>query len=151
MLFQFNGNIDQTLMTISDNSPQENLEDLDKRLNRAREKSSTNKQSASSIGKEQTYGYSMAIRIGTEMVAALIVGVGIGYFLDYWLETKPWFLVVFFFLGAGAGIVNVYRAASGLSMAPGYKKPTGGVASMVKREEAPDEGVHENNKEPGDK
>ena len=60
----------------------------------------------------------MAIRIGTEMVAALIVGVGIGYFLDNWLGTKPWFLVVFFFLGAGAGVLNVYRAASGLGIAP---------------------------------
>ena len=138
-------------MTMSDNTPQEELEDLDSRLYRAREKSRANKEPGSSIGKEELTGYSMAIRIGTEMVAALIVGVGIGYFLDYWLETKPWFLVVFFFLGAGAGVVNVYRAASGLGMAPGYKEPTGGVASMVKRQEAPDEGVHENNKEPGDK
>jgi ATP synthase protein I len=136
---------------MSDNTPPEELEDLDSRLFRAHEKSRANKEPDSSIGKEELTGYSMAIRIGTEMVAALIVGVGIGYFLDYWLETKPWFLVVFFFLGAGAGVVNVYRAASGLGMAPGYKEPTGGVASMVKRQEAPDKGVHENNKEPDDK
>ena len=122
---------------MSDNSHPENLKDLDNRLNRAREKSSANKQSVSSIGKEETYGYSMAIRIGTEMVAALIVGVGIGYFLDYWLETKPWFLVIFFFLGAGAGILNVYRAASNLGVAPGYTEPTGGVASLVNRQKAP--------------
>ena len=138
-------------MTISDNTPQEKLEDLDSRLYRARDKSRANKEPGSSIGKEEMSGYSMAIRIGTEMVAALIIGVGIGYFLDYWLETKPWFLVVFFFLGSGAGVLNVYRAASGLSMAPGYKEPSGGVASMVKQQVAPDEGVHENNKESGDK
>ena len=136
---------------MSDNTPPEELEDLDCRLYRAREKSRANKEPASSLGKEEMSGYSMAIRIGTEMVAALIVGVGIGCFLDYWLETKPWFLVVFFFLGAGAGVVNVYRAASGLGMAPGYKEPTGGVAFMVKQQEAPDEGVQENNKESGDK
>ena len=138
-------------MTISDNTPQEKLEDLDSRLYRARDKSRANKEPGSSIGKEEISGYSMAIRIGTEMVAALIIGVGIGYFLDYWLETKPWFLVVFFFLGSGAGVLNVYRAASGLSMAPGYKEPSGGVASMVKQQATPDEGVHENNKEAGDK
>ena len=135
---------------MSDNTPPEELEDLNSRLYRAREKSRANKEPGSSIGKEEMTGYSMAIRIGTEMVAALIVGVGIGYFLDYWLETKPWFLVVFFFLGAGAGVLNVYRAASGLGMAPGYKEPSGGVASQVKQQEAPN-GVHENNKESGNK
>ena len=123
-------------MTMSDNSPQENLEDLDKRLNQAREKNSSNNQSISSIGEEQRYGYSVALRIGTEMVAALIVGVGIGYFLDNWLGTKPWFLVVFFFLGAGAGVLNVYRTASGLGSAPRYKEPTGDVANFVKRKKS---------------
>ncbi len=68
----------------------------------------------------------MALRIGVEMVSALAVGVGIGLLLDYWLETAPWFLVVFFFLGAGAGIMNVYRAASGIGMAPGYGMAEGG-------------------------
>ena len=142
-MFQLDGNVEKALMTMSDNSPQENLKDLDKRLNQAREKSSANKQSISSIGKEQTYGYSMAVRIGTEMVAALIVGVGIGYSLDNWLETKPLFLVVFFFLGAGAGTLNVYRAARGLGVAPRYTEPTGGVVSLVKRKEAPDKDASE--------
>ena len=137
-------------MTISDTPPPEKLEDLDSRLYQAREKSRASKEPGSSIGKEEMSGYSMAVRIGTEMVAALIIGVGFGYFLDYWLETKPWFLVVFFFLGAGAGVLNVYRAASGLGMAPGYKEPSGGVASQVKQQEAPNS-VHENNKESGNK
>jgi ATP synthase protein I len=149
-LFQPDGNVENALMTMSDNTPLEKLKDLDFRLHLAREKSRASKEPGFSIGKEEMSGYSMAIRIGTEMVAALIVGVGIGYFLDYWLETKPWFLVVFFFLGAGAGVLNVYRAASGLGMAPGYKEPSGGVASQVKQQEAPN-GVHENNKESGNK
>ncbi len=139
---------------MSDNKPPEELEDLDTRLHQAREKSRAGKTPGSSLGKEEMSGYSMAIRIGTEMVAALIVGVGIGYFLDYWLDTKPWFLVVFFFLGAAAGVLNVYRAANGLGMAPGYAtdngEPSGGVASQIKRDDAP-EGVSENNKESGDK
>ena len=137
ILIKLDGNVEKALMTMSDNFSPENLEDLSNRLSRAREKSSANQQSMSSIGNEQSYGYSMAIRVGTEMVAALIVGVGIGYFLDNWLETKPWFLVVFFFLGAGAGVLNVYRAASGLGTAPGYTEPSGGVASLIKRKKAP--------------
>ena len=124
-------------MNMSENSHQENLEDINYRLSRAREKSYANKQTPSSIRTEQTQGFSMAIRIGTELVAALAIGVGIGYFLDYWLDTKPWFLVVFFFLGAGAGVLNVYRVASGLGLAVGYREPSGGVSSLVKRPKTP--------------
>ena len=68
-------------------------------------------------------GFGMAMRVGVELVAALVVGVGIGLLLDRWLGTAPLFLVVFFFLGAGAGILNVYRAASGIGLAAGYARP----------------------------
>ena len=68
-------------------------------------------------------GVGFAFRIGVELVAALIVGVGIGLFLDHWLDTAPWFLIGFFFIGAGAGIVNVYRATAGYGMAVGYHDP----------------------------
>ena len=137
---------------MSDNKPPDQLEDLDKRLHQARNRHA-DASSGSSLGKEEMSGYCMAIRNGTEMVAALIVGVGIGYFLDSWLDTKPWFLVVFFFLGAAAGVLNVYRAASGLGMAVGYaedKEPTGGVPSQMKNNNAP-YGADENNKETGGK
>ena len=149
-MFQPIGGLDERAENMSDNKPPENLEDLDKRLHQAREKSRAGKISGSSPSKEEMSGYSMAIRIGTEMVAALIVGVGIGYFLDYWLDTKPWFLVVFFFLGSAAGIMNVYRAASGLGMAAGYKEPSGGVASQIKKDDAVSS-VDGNNKETGGK
>jgi ATP synthase protein I len=61
-------------------------------------------------------GFGAAFRIGVELVAALIVGVGAGLLLDRWLGTAPWFLIVFFFLGAAAGVLNVYRAAAGMGM-----------------------------------
>jgi ATP synthase protein I len=125
------------------------LEELDKRLLKAREKSHTGITS----GNQEVSGYSMAIRIGTELVAALIVGVGIGYFVDNWLDTKPWFLVLFFFLGSAAGILNVYRAANGLGMAVGYsedKEPTGGVPSRMENKNTLD-GVTDINKETGEK
>jgi len=64
----------------------------------------------------------LALRIGSELVAALAVGVLIGYFLDVWLETTPWLMVVFFFLGSAAGILNVYRASEGIGMTPGYSE-----------------------------
>ncbi len=49
--------------------------------------------------------------MATELVVALMVAVAIGWFLDEWLETRPLFLVIFFFLGAAAGALNVYRRA----------------------------------------
>jgi ATP synthase protein I len=52
-----------------------------------------------------------AFRIGVELVSALLVGAGIGWLLDRWLGTTPFLLLLFFFLGAAAGILNVFRAA----------------------------------------
>ncbi len=68
---------------------------------------------------------SLAFRLGTEILAALIIGAGGGVLIDDWLGTKPWFLVIGFFIGMGGGVVNVYRAVGGLGYAPGYpgRKP----------------------------
>lgn len=55
----------------------------------------------------------MAFRVGVELASALAVGVGIGWLLDRWLGTRPWLLIVFFFLGAGAGIANLVRLLPG--------------------------------------
>jgi len=73
-------------------------------------------------------GFGVAFRIGVELVAALVVGVGAGLLLDRWLGSTPWFLIVFFFLGAAAGVLNVYRAASriGLAEAEGAPAPSEG-------------------------
>ncbi len=48
-------------------------------------------------------------RVGVELVAALLVGLAIGWGLDFWLKTRPLFLLVFVLLGGVAGIVNVWR------------------------------------------
>ena len=64
---------------------------------------------------------SLAFRIGTELVAALVIGLGGGLLVDHWLGTKPWGLVIMVFLGAGAGVSNVYRAVGGLGYATGYR------------------------------
>lgn len=69
---------------------------------------------------QPTSGMGMAFAVAAHMVAGLAVGGGIGYMLDRWLDTSPWMLVLFFFLGSGAGILNTYRMASGMGMAMGY-------------------------------
>ncbi len=59
-------------------------------------------------------------RVATEMVAGLVVGTFIGWMLDRWLETSPLFLLVMFFLGAIAGMINVWRIFTGRGLAVGY-------------------------------
>lgn len=64
----------------------------------------------------------MALRIGLELVVAVVVSTVIGWALDAWLGTRPWLTIVFFFLGVGAGMVNVWRAVMGMGMAVGYRR-----------------------------
>ena len=59
-------------------------------------------------------GMGLGMRIGVEMVVTVVVGAGIGYLLDGWLGTAPLMMVLFLFLGAGAGVSNVYRVVRGL-------------------------------------
>ncbi len=59
------------------------------------------------IKKESGAGF--GFKISTEIIAALIVGVGIGLVVDKYLGTKPFGLIIFFIFGALAGFLNVYR------------------------------------------
>ena len=52
-----------------------------------------------------------AFKLGTELIAAVIVGTIIGFILDNWFGTKPLLIIVFFLFGAAAGIMNVFKAA----------------------------------------
>ncbi len=64
-----------------------------------------------------TSSLSIAFRFATELVAAVVVGCGLGWGIDWafehWasVQTRPWGMVVFVLLGAAAGILNVIRAA----------------------------------------
>ena len=52
-----------------------------------------------------------ALKLGTELVAAVVVGTIIGFILDSWFDTKPWLIIIFFFLGAAAGMSNIFKTA----------------------------------------
>ena len=67
-------------------------------------------------------GVGLALRLGVDFVAGVVVGVGIGLLLDWWLGTLPGMLILFFLLGAAAGTFNVFRTASGQGGAVGYKQ-----------------------------
>ncbi len=56
-------------------------------------------------------GYGQAFKLSSEFIAAIAVGIGLGWVLDHWAGTSPWGLIVFLLLGFCAGILNVLRAA----------------------------------------
>ncbi len=51
----------------------------------------------------------VGLRVGVELVSALVVALAIGYGLDRWLHTRPLFLILFVMLGGAAGVLNVWR------------------------------------------
>ena len=52
-----------------------------------------------------------AFKLSTELVSAVAVGTIIGFIFDKTFGTKPWFILIFFFVGVIAGITNVIRSA----------------------------------------
>ena len=75
--------------------------------NRILKRSKSTKQSHSS-------NLGIAFKMSTEMVAAVVVGTIIGFILDNWFGTKPWLILIFFFVGVIAGILNVIRSAKSM-------------------------------------
>jgi ATP synthase protein I len=87
------------------------LDALEKRLEKARTQSSQHNPKEG--GGSSKLG--IAFRLSTELVAAVVVGGGIGWGLDRLFGTSPFLLVVMFFLGIVAGFLNVVRAARELN------------------------------------
>ena len=86
-------------------------DDLETRLKIAKSKLEI-KHSKADIKKGAFLGN--AFKLGTELVAAVAVGSIIGFILDNWFGTKPWFIITFFFIGVSAGILNVIRVAKNM-------------------------------------
>ena len=51
------------------------------------------------------------MKLSVELAAGLLVGGGIGWFLDYLMGTMPLMLILFFILGGAAGIWTVYKSS----------------------------------------
>ena len=91
-------------------------------IDRARSAQPASKVAGSSVPNLQQ-GMGLGFRIGIEFVVAIVVATGLGWAIDRWLGTRPWGMIVMFFLGVGAGMVNVYRAVAGIKTAVGYGRP----------------------------
>ena len=55
-----------------------------------------------------------AFKMSTELVSAVVVGTIIGFILDKTFGTKPWLILIFFFVGVIAGIINVVKSAKNM-------------------------------------
>tara|TARA_B100001027_G_scaffold105430_1_gene72559 strand:- start:26 stop:301 length:276 start_codon:yes stop_codon:yes gene_type:complete len=55
-----------------------------------------------------------AFKLSTELVSAVAVGTIIGFILDKTFDTKPWLILIFFFVGVIAGIINVIKSAKNM-------------------------------------
>ena len=87
----------------------ETPEDFKTRLKIAKSKI---KKQVQSDGDKRGSFMGSAFKLGTELVASVAVGTIIGFILDSWFDTKPWLIIIFFFLGAASGMLNVIRTAN---------------------------------------
>ena len=85
-----------------------NLKEITTRLEIAKKKI---KKKEKKIESSNAASLGKALKISTELVAAVVVGSTIGYILDSWFDTKPLLIICFFFMGVAAGILNVVRSA----------------------------------------
>ena len=85
---------------------------FEERLKAARRKQGLDVPPPQPLGEQGSLdGSAMAIglRVGVELVSALVVAVAIGYGLDRLFHTTPILTAVFVPVGGAAGILNVWR------------------------------------------
>ena len=86
-----------------------NLDDFKTRLKIAKNKLKISSKNQDNNGNSSSMG--SAFKLSTDLVAHVAVGTIIGFILDSWFDTKPWLIIIFFFLGSIAGILNVIKTA----------------------------------------
>jgi ATP synthase protein I len=96
------------------------FKDFDDRLRRLRESSQPEVDEATESQRVSIGG--AGVQVGVELVAGVIGGALIGYWLDRWFDTWPVLFLLFFFLGAAAGMLNAYRYIRRISDVPEERK-----------------------------
>ncbi|HTQ34564.1 MAG TPA: AtpZ/AtpI family protein [Stellaceae bacterium] len=109
---------------MSDDRPSDALARLAERLARARAQNTERPAGdGNNAGQQQALG--IGFRIGIEFVVAIVVATGLGWALDRALGSKPFVMIVMFFLGVATGMLNVYRAITGQRTAVGFGRRSG--------------------------
>ncbi|MFC3705396.1 AtpZ/AtpI family protein [Devosia honganensis] len=91
--------------------------DLASRIASAKRERQAEDDKASRDASPEMSGLARGLRIGTEFIAAVLVGAGIGYLIDLGLGTSPWGLLILLLMGFAAGILNVIRVVAEMNAA----------------------------------
>lgn len=95
--------------------PDSQLQDFDRRLRAARTEAGLDPQDAPEDRTLQSRAWGGALRAGADLIAALLVGVGLGLLIDRVAGSGPWAMLVGLFLGFAAGLRNAIRTARRLN------------------------------------
>jgi ATP synthase protein I len=98
-------------------SEREATRDLASRIASAKRDREIEEKSTSNEGSRDMSVLARGMRIGTEFIAAILVGAGIGYLIDLGLNTSPWGLLILLLMGFAAGVVNVIRVVAEMNAA----------------------------------
>jgi ATP synthase protein I len=109
----------ESRMARQEGSP--DFKDFDERLRRLREDARLPQDEQAEERAKPSIG-GAGVQVGVELVAGVIGGALIGYWLDRWFDTWPVLFLVFFFLGAAAGMLNAYRYIRRISDVPEERK-----------------------------
>jgi ATP synthase protein I len=90
--------------------------DLEARIARAQSERAVAERAREAPVKNMS-GWTRGLRLGSEFIAAILVGAGAGWLLDTWLGTSPWLMLVMLLVGFAAGVLNVVRSASEMNEA----------------------------------
>jgi ATP synthase protein I len=108
------------LPDMSESGPPDPLARLGERLDKARARRD-GERVAEPDNAHLQQGVGLGFRTGIEFVVAVIVAIGLGWAIDRAAGTRPWGMIVLFFLGVGAGMLSVYRAVAGIRMPVGSR------------------------------
>lgn len=118
-----------------DDRRQQDLEKLGKRVRAAQARRAERTTGGPDGRGRAASGMAIGLRIVIEMIAGLAVGVVGGLFLDDYLGTGPWLLIVGFLLGSGAAFANVMRTARELDARQARERAAAEEASTGRQDE----------------
>lgn len=91
---------------------QEATRDLASRIASAKRARTLEANRASGENASEMSGVARGMRIGTEFIAAILIGAILGYLIDTGLGTSPWGLLIMLMMGFAAGVLNVTRVVA---------------------------------------
>jgi ATP synthase protein I len=87
----------------------QDIKQLDKRIQKLKQKRAAHKTASSGVQM-----WAKALRLATDFVAPVFVGISIGYLLDKCFNTRILFVFIWAVFGLAAGMLNMWRAAQSL-------------------------------------